>query len=207
MVMIFDRGREALQELMQNAEKYAIFHMQTVGHCSAALFMDGIEGKGMFKPAEMATEHAKDNFAAIGKLVCVAHGADAVVLVAEAWINTPKPDQKLDLSIPPSQSPDRQEAVILMGESREGGLKKYLPICRSRNGKFLAFDEAHEIPSEQVKGRFAQFIPENIPSKEARQAAKSLLEGLGIVQSRDRGARSVTLEGKCSVLAVNNWQF
>lgn len=49
---------------------------------------------------------------------------------------TPKKDQPLDLSVAPSQSPDRQEVLILfMGKSREGHIHKSLPIVRAERGR------------------------------------------------------------------------
>jgi hypothetical protein len=176
MVSILDEGREALKELMKEAERYVSLQMKYEGHCPARLYMDGIDGKAILNPPEMSSEQAKDNFATLAKLVCVAHGANATVWVSEAWMLRTKKDENLDLSILPSESLDRQEAVIIMGESREGGFQKYLPILRHENGKFKGLGEAN-LEENQTKGRFAQFLPAEIPDKETRDMAKKALEG------------------------------
>ena len=38
---------------------------------------------------------------------------------------------------PPSKAFDRQEVIVLMGESHGGHKQKFLPIIRSGNGKFF----------------------------------------------------------------------
>jgi hypothetical protein len=182
--MILDEGREALRELMKQAEKYVSLQMYGEGHCPPRLFMDGIEGKAIFSPPKMSSEQAKDNFATMAKLVCIAHGANATVFVSEAWMLKPKEGQKVDLSVRPSQSPDRQEAVIIMGESREGCYQKFLPILRHGNGKFKGLGQA-SVEENQTEGRFAQFVPRVPPNEEDRERAKRVLEGF--VQRKDRG--------------------
>ncbi len=83
----------------------------------------------------------------------------------------PKNDKPLDLSVAPSQSPDRQEVLVIIGETREGHLHRSLPILRARNGKFAGFGEATEIRPDSVEGRFAQFLPEMTPTEEDRKLA------------------------------------
>lgn len=187
MIMMYDKDREALEGLMKEAERYASLQMRGEGHCPPRLYMDGIEGRAVFRPPDLSSEQAKDNFATLAKLVCIAHGADAAVFVSEAWMIKAKQDQALDLNQAPSESPDRQEVVIIMGETREGHMQKFLPILRHENGKFKSFGESPALAENKIQGRFAQFVPLEVPDEETRQKAKSVLQG--IIQKSKREER------------------
>ena len=185
MVMILDEGREALKELMKQAEKYVSLQMHGEGHCPPRLFMDGIEGKAVVHPPDLSSESGKDNFSTMAKLLCLAHGASACVFVSEAWMLKAKNGEKLDLSRPPSESLDRQEVVIVMGESREGCLQEFFPILRHENGKFKGLGVAR-LEENKLAGRFGQFITAEVPDAETRRQAKMVLEANGIVQNKQR---------------------
>jgi hypothetical protein len=43
----------------------------------------------------------------------------------------------MDMTEPPSEAFDRQEVIVLMGESHSGQKQQFLPIIRHGNGKFL----------------------------------------------------------------------
>jgi hypothetical protein len=116
------------------------------------------------------------------------------VWISEAWVLKAEKGEKLDLSRLPSESPNRQEVVIIMGESREGCMQKILPILRHENGKFKGLGEAN-IEENQTKGRFAQFVPVEIPDKETRDMAKRVLEGTVRREERGRGqGRGMAME-------------
>jgi len=149
--------------------------MRKSGEVSPTLLVQGPEERGTLHPRSLSCEQDKDDFLKVGRLACLAHGAVASVLLTEAWMVQPKDGKRLDLSIPPSRSPDRQEIVSIMGETRQGHTQKVLPILRSETGEFLGFGEAQEIKADNVQGRFANFLPPAIPDQETRELAKEAL--------------------------------
>jgi hypothetical protein len=147
--------------------------------------MESLDGGPIALSAEgFKGEHAKDKFATAARLICIAHRATATVLASESWVVLASKDKALDLSKPPSECPDRQEMITLMGESWQVCNQKLLPIMRSASGKFLGFGEAQSSEAE-VKGRFTGFLPERVPTAEDQQIAKEMLRGL--TQEVDRG--------------------
>jgi hypothetical protein len=184
--MIKDKGSEALEELMNEAQLIATTMMREIGEMSAALFVHGNDGKTIFRPTSMDNEASKDRFAEDSKMVCIACGADAVVYCSEAWMLTPKKDKPLDLSIAPSQSPDRKEVLVFIGEARGEYIHKSLPIVRDGDGKLAGFGEALEIHPDSVGGRFAHFLTALPPTEEDRQLAKWYLAAKGIVLAEKR---------------------
>ena len=122
-----------LDDLLANAEHYARYCMGNSGRVTPALFFLGLDGQGMFVPQSLADDSAKDDFADQARLACVAHAAYACVMVLEAWARFAKPGEKLDTSEPPSEAMDREEYVILMGESRQGNRPRFLPIISAHS--------------------------------------------------------------------------
>ena len=66
----------------------------------------------MFSPQSLSDEHAKDDFAAPARLMCVAHAATACVMAVEAWAKFAKPGEKFDMTEAPSEAFDRREFVV-----------------------------------------------------------------------------------------------
>lgn len=181
--MIFDKGREALEGLMKDAELFVTRHMRENGGCPPALFIHGEEGNAILRADALPSDRSKENFANVAHLMCVAHAADASVFVSEGWVVVRQPNKQLDLSQPPSKAPDRQEILMMMGESRQGGIQKLMPILRDQQGKFLGFGETRQIGADKAHGRFAGFIQEEMPTREMQNRAKKLLETAGVVQT------------------------
>ena len=119
---------ESLDDLLAQAEHYANFSMRNVGRLPATLFLIGPDGPMMFMPDSIADDKEKDNFADMARLTCIAHAATACVMALEAWMKTATPGEKMDMTEPPSEAFDRQEVIVLMGESRDGQKQKFLPI-------------------------------------------------------------------------------
>ena len=192
MKLIYDEGREAMQGLMKDAAMLAHAAMHTGGELSHTLLIHGADGNAIYVPRNVDDEASKDLFVKRARLMCIANAADATVFVSEAWVRKAKDlNAGLDLNIRPSEAPDRQEMVILMGESRNGHCQKMLPIERSEDGKFIGFGEAPEMTFHEVQGRFAQFIPPIAPDEQGRERARELLAGMGMIceeqKSRERG--------------------
>src|ERR1019366_6872028 len=98
----------------------------------------------------------------------------------EAWMKTAKPGEKLDMTEPPSESFDRQEVIVLMGEARDGQKQKFLPIIRSGNGKFFGLGETTVPGMDRMEGRFAGILPSKVATDEHRTLAKAMLKVKGV---------------------------
>jgi hypothetical protein len=175
---------ESLDDLLAQAEHYAEFCMRNSGRMSPTLFLVGADGPLVFVPSSVADDREKDNFATTSRLLCVAHAATLVVMALEAWVKFAKPDEKLDPTEPPSEAFDRQEVVVLMGESRTGQRQKFLPIIRSDNRKFFGFGESNTPSMDKMEGRFAQIISPKTPTAQNRAIAKAMLQAKGVTVAK-----------------------
>ena len=166
---------EELRHLLVKADTYTKQAMVNAGKVAPTIFYKSIDGVGMCVGDAITDEKSKENFAMMARLTCVAHGATAAVFVGEGWSKVAKKNEVLDLSKPPSQYPDRREVLMVTGETRYENCQKLLPIHRSDSGKFMGFGEPHHVGTEKVKGRFAQFLPQNFPDLETQRKAKEML--------------------------------
>src|SRR5213594_4134384 len=98
---------ESLDELLARAERYAGFAMRQFGRVPPTLLALSPCGSLCFMPESLADERAKTDFANTARLICIAHGATAAVLIAEAWMRAAPPGGSLDLTEPPSEAFDR----------------------------------------------------------------------------------------------------
>ena len=90
----------------------------------------------------------------------------------------------VDLSVPPSHSPDREEVVAIMAEGRERAAQRFLFIQRDSFGKFLGFGTSLLPQVDQVEGRFAGLMPPKAPTDEMASTARNLLKTMGISVER-----------------------
>jgi hypothetical protein len=171
---------ETLDDLLAQAGHYAEFCMRDSGQMRPALFLTGADGPLMIVAASLDGTEEKDAFATTARLICIAQAATAVVVVLEAWLKFASPGESVDTAEPPSEALDRQEVVILMGESRTGNKQRFLPIIRSGNGKFFGFNESDMPEMDRIDGRFSQILSVETPSVEHRLIAKAMLEIKGI---------------------------
>lgn len=178
-----------LEELMVEAELFTKHSLRTSGKVHPTLFMHGEHGKGMFSPSEMASEKDKDAFATLARLVCIAHGADATVFVSEAWTRSAKPGQKLDATKLPSQCADRQEVVMMMGQTRNECQQRMLPMERDQANRFIGFGQEHKIEPDRMEGRFANLMPEEYPNAQSREMALEALAKLGVIAQKQEKER------------------
>jgi hypothetical protein len=174
------RQLESLDDLLAQAEHYAGFCMRNSGKMSPTLFLIGADGPLMFVPASLADANEKDAFANTARLVCIAHGATVIVMALEAWMKTATPGEKFDMTEPPSEAFDRQEVIVLMGESHSGQKQKFLPIIRNGNGKFFGFGESNMPSLDKIEGRFAQILPPKVADDQMRLLAKTMLKVKGV---------------------------
>ena len=116
--------------------------------------------------------------------MCIAHAATACVMALEDWVKFAKPGEKFDETEPPSEAFDRQEVLVLMGESHTVQKQKFLPIIRSDNGNFFGFGES-DVPSmDEMKGRFAQILPMEVPDEGIQEVARAMLRVKGVAQAK-----------------------
>ncbi len=174
------RQLQTLDDLLAQAEHYATFCMRNSGKMSPTLFLIGAEGPLMFVPASLTDADEKDAFATAARLMCITHAATVAVMALEAWMKCAKPGEKLDMTEPPSEAFDRQEVIVLMGESHHGQKQKFLPIVRSDNGKFFGFGESDMPGLDKMEGRFAQILPPKVASAEHRALAQAALKIKGV---------------------------
>jgi hypothetical protein len=171
---------KTLDDLLAQAAHYAEFCMRNSGKMAPTLFLIGADGPLMFVPASLVDDDEKDAFANTARLVCIAHAATVTVMALEAWMKTATPGEKMDMTEPPSEAFDRQEVIVLMGESHSGRKQKFLPIIRSGNGKFFNLGETTIPDMDKMEGRFAQILPPNVATAEHRALAQAMLKVKGV---------------------------
>jgi hypothetical protein len=176
---------KTLDDLLANARHYAEYCMRGTGNLPPTLFLIGSDGKQvMLMPQNLAAVKAKDDFATQSKLMAVACGATVAVIALEAWMKTAKADEKFDMTEPPSEAFDRQEVIVLMGESMvEGQKQKLLPIIRSDNHKFFGFGDSAVSKLDKLRGRFSQLLPTKVPDEAMRALALAMLKVKGVQQA------------------------
>ena len=135
----------------------------------------------MFVPKSLEDGAEKDKFANAGRLLAVGYKATAVAMVLESWATFAKrPGQALP-QVPPSQSPDREEVVVIIAEARGAKAQQFLFIQRDSGGKFAGFGTSLVPQFEEMEGRFAQMMPPKEPSDKDAQMAKMLLTAMGVI--------------------------
>ncbi len=107
---------------------------------------DGCDGPRhhFFTPDKLSDTGAKDDFANKVRLITASYGASAVVLILESWITKAKADEPLDTLTPPSESYDREEVVVMIGQAPQGN------IHRLGNGKFWNLGDAEDLHADSL---------------------------------------------------------
>ncbi len=167
-----------LESLAHQASDYALHMMRTTGSVPPTVIADTDEGLIFCMPSSLTDEAAKDRFADVARLLAIAYNASAIVMVVEAWAKMPDKNGHLDASIPPSQSPDRQEIVALMLEDRAHSATSLLPIVRDARGNFMELGDAGPIHFGESEGRFSGLMKGTAPTAEQSATAKASLQKL-----------------------------
>src|SRR4051812_23198545 len=160
------RSDPNLDPLVRQAIGYAEHAMRNLGRVPPTLLATTDEGVIAYFPESMGNERAKDNFANTSRMVAVAYSASAVVLILESWISVARPGKPFDPSIPPSQSPDREECVVIQAESTGATSGNFLLIQRDSKGAFTGFSSGDLPEFDEMKGRFTQIMPPSQPSEQ-----------------------------------------
>ena len=125
------------------------------------------------------------------RLMCVAEGADAMVLCGEAWMMREKQRDQNNWYAPATEPSEREEVVILLAESREESFQRVLPIIRMDDEQFFRFAEEFEIHNPRLVNQWGKCLPKEIPDEHERKRAESILESQGIFpingKRRERG--------------------
>lgn len=170
----------SLQPLIAEATRYARFTMKTSGFLAPIMMASTDQGLILFSPDGLSDTGAKDDFANKVRLITASYGATAVVLILESWITKAKVGEKLDMTTPPSESYDREEVVVLIGQAPQGNITHLLPIHRLGNGKFWNLGDAQEMAADSFEGRFAGMLPPKPVDEKTRQMGRVLLEAMGV---------------------------
>jgi hypothetical protein len=170
----------SLQPLIAEATRYARFTMKKSGFLAPVMMASTDQGIILFSPDSLSDTGAKDDFANKIRLITASYGASAVVLILESWITKAKVGEKLDTETPPSESYDREEVVVLIGQAPLGNITHLLPIHRLGNGKFWNLGDAEEMPADTFEGRFASLLPLKPIDEKTRQKGRMLLEAMGV---------------------------
>jgi len=169
-----------LEALITEATRYARFTMKMSGSLAPMMMASTAKGIILFCPNGLSDTGAKDDFANKVRLITASYGASAVVLILESWITKAKADEPLDTLTPPSESYDRDEVVVLIGQAPQGNITHLLPIHRLGNGKFWNLGDAEDMPADSFEGRFAGLLPPKQSDDKTRQMGKVLLEAMGV---------------------------
>ena len=140
--------------------------------------------------------------------MCIAHAATVAVMALEAWMKTATPDEKFDMTEPPSESFDRQEVIVLMGEAQGSQKQKFLPISRSGIGKFFGFGDSNTPNLDKMEGLFAGMLPPNVATDEHRTLAKAMLKVKAVNVTNPGTTVRLTLpvgDSRCHVLVLSNF--
>ena len=176
-----------LPDLIEEATRYARFTMKKSGFLAPVMMASTEQGLILFTPDSLSDTGAKDDFANKVRLITASYGANAVVLILESWITKAKPGENFDAETAPSESYDREEVVVLIGQSPQGNITRLLPIHRLGNGKFWNLGDAEDMPADSFEGRFAGLLPPKPADEKTRQMGKMLLEAMGMMVTSLKG--------------------
>ena len=171
-----------LDTLAAYAEGYAEFAMKNIGRVPTTMLALSPEGLLHFIPENLADERAKNDFANVGRLICAAYGATNMVMILVSWVTMAKPGQSLDMETPPSEAFDREEFVVVMGETFGRKTQRFLPILRTGVGGFFGFGEFDALKFDGIEGRFAGMLPPKETTPETRAMAQALLATMGVTR-------------------------
>ena len=174
------KSREELEALINQSRYYAKHMLQKIGSVPPALVALTTVGLMVFVPSGLEDTDAKNKFASTGCLLAVGYKASALVMILDSWATFRKrPGLPLPEG-PPSQSPDRKEVVVLMGETRDTRAQQFLFIQRNSSKNFTGFGTSLLPQFDQLEGRFAQIIPPKVPNDSDALMARTLLIAMGV---------------------------
>jgi hypothetical protein len=181
---------ETLDDLLHQAEHYAEASMLARGVVPLSLMVLGREGLLVHATDRCETDHQKTYFATVATVAAVAYEASAVAVIAESWISgldawvsgpDPRGGSNVSNTVSPSEAPDRKEAVVIYGQSRNATTTRVLSFDRDALGEFTAFGPSI-LPDIDggLEGYFSRLMPARETNKDDSLAAFRLLQSAGI---------------------------
>lgn len=180
-----EQDNEVLDGLMREAELRARTLLERRGGCAPFVQMSGVDGSVTFYDGDEAvlSKQGMEYFKKAARLACISEGADAAVFVAEAWL-TRENSHLAATDQASAETADREEAVVLLGETRAKGRERILPILRDPNGNFRGFGRPHCKESLWTWRQGPGFLPAWVPTEREREAAENGL--IKMADERDR---------------------
>jgi hypothetical protein len=172
-------GVDAIDNLMDRAR----FHADEALHCGGEI----IPTLYLQREDETCTGYSLARFSednaelvSVARQMCMAEGAVAAVICTGAWMRRDS-DSREEKSLGTAGRPPKDEAVILLGESRERNFQRVLPILRMDDGQYFRFDQGFDLEKEDWENRIENILTPKAPTEEAQREAKSQLEAKGIL--------------------------
>jgi hypothetical protein len=169
-----------LDRLLEQAADYSRQMMSSAGSVPPTLMALTPDGFLMFVPKKLHGEAQKDKFANAARLIATGYEAVAVALILESWATIARRPGQAIPNTPPSQSPDREEVVFVVAETRQACRQRFLFIQRNSSGNFIGFGTSLLPEFDELQGRFAGLMPPKIPSKSDSLMARTLLQAMGV---------------------------
>ncbi len=169
-----------LEALAKEARNFALHMMSTTGSLPPTAIADTAKGLIFCTPGALADTEAKERFAEITRIFAIAHAAEALVMVVEAWATLPDANGELDRHLAPSKNPNRKEIVALMLEDHQRRATMLLPILRNAAGDFQDLGDGGPIEFGTAEGRFTGLMPDRQPSPAEADKARAVLLALGM---------------------------
>ena len=174
---------ETLHDLLQQAEHYAEASMLSRGAVPLSLMVLAPEGLLVHATDKSDTNEQKKYFATVATVAAVAYKATAVAVIAESWVAGLAERSEEDSSDvnAPSESSDRKEAVMIIGQSRSATTTRFLFIDRDNSGGFTGFGPSL-LPDMDggLEGHFSNLMPARETDDDDSLAAFRLLQSAGI---------------------------
>ena len=169
---------------MDFAKGYAEHLLRGQGNVPASLILRAPEGILIHPAVSLEDVREKDRWADLARIICVGTEASQAVLVFEGWGLTGREAKQHDPDEDISERHDRQEVLLVMGESHSEKATRWYPMIRMGNGKFfgLGEDVAKDLRQKEATGRFTRILPDKIaPPKIVALARLAMqLQGLEV---------------------------
>ncbi len=170
-----ERKPFSLDDLMDHAEVIAEQHLRTTGQSVSTVFLVGKTGSLVFQQDVSDASQTKDDLYLATRLLCVAHSASVTVMVIGGWAKVPDATGQHQ-----PKTKRRVEILMLVGEARGISRRKYLPVLRTRAGRFRRFGAELMLPGGELEGRFALLLSPAQPTGSQRHWASASLRRLGL---------------------------
>jgi hypothetical protein len=186
---ISNRNQTVLAQLMEKAEVYARGAMARFGEVPPTVLMSGPTGESGFCRNDLLADAKKKEFLTMGRMMCVSQGAQAVVYCASGWAET----HGRNAAVHATSRPAQEEALFLVGESKETTVKRILPVQRSDDEEFLGLGKAREASNARVSPQVGLFLRQRTPDEAMRRDAERYLMERKMVHMKPNREQGMTM--------------